>query len=221
MKQPVPQLLDASNVGRNNSSRFVPFRPVPSHVPKGTLYNIGGVFVYENRKCITIDAPFGFTEVWVVERALIQKKANSFPLISLMISAPVAQIITLLWLISFLKFLWSYISMYLNCRVFSGFNGRLPFNLDLNKAMEALYGTSSTRRWRGKVLILGLVGFVTIIWGFMSFNDGSLGMREKAPDMGGEKAWILQQHFNISKSQVLAFASLFSESDQSDDKMTL
>ncbi|KAM1358774.1 hypothetical protein ACFX15_045004 [Malus domestica] len=104
--------------------------------------------------------------------------------------------------------------MYLNCRVSSGFNGRLPFNLDLNKAMETLHGTSCTRRWRGKVLILGLLGFVTIIWGFFSFNDGGLGMREKAPDMGGEKAWILQQHFNVSKSQLLAFASLFSESDQ-------
>ena len=41
-----------------------------------------------------------------------------------------------------------------------------------------------------------------------------MGIKEKTPEMCGKKAPILQQHFNVSKNQLLALASLFSESDQ-------
>ncbi|CAL8139055.1 unnamed protein product [Prunus armeniaca] len=103
--------------------------------------------------------------------------------------------------------------MYLNFRV-SGFNGILPGNFKLNKATEPLHGPNCVRKWRRKLLLLGLLGFITIIWFFVGFNDGTLGMREKTPDMSEGKARILQQHFNVSKDQLLALASLFSESDQ-------
>lgn len=103
--------------------------------------------------------------------------------------------------------------MYLNFRV-SGFNGILTGNFKLNKATEPLHGPNCVRKWRRKLLLLGLLGFITIIWFFVGFNDGTLGMREKTPDMSEGKARILQQHFNVSKDQLLALASLFSESDQ-------
>lgn len=103
--------------------------------------------------------------------------------------------------------------MYLNCRV-SGFNGRLPANFKLNKAMEPSNGPNCVTISRRKLLLLGILGSITIVWLFLGFNEGILGMKEKTPEMCGEKARILQQHFNVSKNQLVSLASLFSESDQ-------
>ncbi|XP_050380718.1 histidine kinase 2 isoform X2 [Argentina anserina] len=80
--------------------------------------------------------------------------------------------------------------------------------------MEPLDGPNCVTYSRRKLLLLGLLGSITIVWFFLSFNEGIPGMIEKTPEICGGKAPILQQHFNVSKIQLLALASLFSESDQ-------
>ncbi|XP_004293495.1 PREDICTED: histidine kinase 2-like [Fragaria vesca subsp. vesca] len=104
--------------------------------------------------------------------------------------------------------------MNLQCRV-SGFNGRLSASFKLNKAMEPLDGPNCVTYSRRKfLLLLGILGCITIVWFLLGSNEGIMGIKEKTPEMCGKKAPILQQHFNVGKNQLLALASLFSESDQ-------
>lgn len=109
---------------------------------------------------------------------------------------------------------WALVRMSLNCK-FSGFNGRFPACSKLKKAKEPLHGPNSVRKWRRKLLFLLLI-IVTLgsIWFFSNLNGRTLRGEDKTPDCCEGKAQILLQGFNVSKKQLHALASLFSESDQ-------
>ncbi|XVE78330.1 hypothetical protein DITRI_Ditri13aG0136100 [Diplodiscus trichospermus] len=98
----------------------------------------------------------------------------------------------------------------------SGSNCRFSANFRLKKAKETMHGPNSFRKWKRNLLFLWLLGFVStgIIWFFLSFNSVASDRNEKSPDSCEEKARILLQHFNVSKSQFHALASFFYESDQ-------
>ncbi|XP_059662884.1 histidine kinase 2 isoform X2 [Cornus florida] len=92
------------------------------------------------------------------------------------------------------------------------FNGKLSANFKLKKAKEPLHGSNCVWKWRRHLLFLGLLGIV--IWFFSGLNDGVFRRKEEIPSLFKDKARILLEHFNVSKDQLRALASLFSESDQ-------
>lgn len=110
---------------------------------------------------------------------------------------------------------WVLVRMSLNCKL-SGFNGRLSTCSKLKKATEPFHGPNSVRKWRRKLLFFCLLVFVALgsIGFFLSSNDVTLWGKDNAPNSCEEKAQILLQHFNVSKNQLHALTSLFSESDQ-------
>lgn len=110
---------------------------------------------------------------------------------------------------------WVLFSMSLNCNI-SGLNGRLPAKFKLKKTKESLHGPNCVRKWRRKLLFLWFFGIISIgsILIFLSFNHGTLGKKERTPVSREGKARMLQHHFNISKDQLVALASLVSKSDQ-------
>ncbi|XP_062152210.1 histidine kinase 2 [Alnus glutinosa] len=109
---------------------------------------------------------------------------------------------------------WVLVKMSLDCKV-SGFNGRLPACSKLKKTKEQLHGPNSVRKWRRRLLFLWLI-VVTLgsVWFFSSWNAGTFTGKDMTPDSCDGKAQILLPHFNVSKSQLHALASLFFESDQ-------
>ena len=111
---------------------------------------------------------------------------------------------------------WVLVTMSLNCKL-SGLNGRLSANFKVKKAKESLLEPNCLRKWTRKLLFFLLFGFVAIgsIWFFfLSFNNRTL--EEKVNILGScqENTPISRKHFNVSKSQLHALASLFSKSDQ-------
>ncbi|KDP29904.1 hypothetical protein JCGZ_18473 [Jatropha curcas] len=116
----------------------------------------------------------------------------------------------------FVKFhRWALVKMSMNCKR-SSINGTLPANFKLKKQKDSLHGPNFVRKWRRKLLLLWLLSILTIasIWFLSNFEYGALGRKERSLDSCEEKAQILLQHFNVSKRQLHAFVSLFSESDQ-------
>ena len=110
---------------------------------------------------------------------------------------------------------WVLVRMSLNCKL-SGLYGRLSTCSKLKKATEPFHGPNSVRKWRRKLLFFCLLVFVALgsIGFFLSSNDVTLWGKDNAPNSCEEKAQILLQHFNVSKNQLHALTSLFSESDQ-------
>uniref|UniRef100_A0A2P2LHG9 Histidine kinase 1 2 3 plant n=1 Tax=Rhizophora mucronata TaxID=61149 RepID=A0A2P2LHG9_RHIMU len=98
----------------------------------------------------------------------------------------------------------------------SGLNGRLPGSTKPRKQQESLHVPDSVRKWRVKALLFWLLGALAIgSFGFLlSFGNGPLRTKQKGPEFCEEKVQALLQHFNISKNQLHALASLFSESNQ-------
>lgn len=106
-------------------------------------------------------------------------------------------------------------SMSLNCNL-SGLSSRLRANFKLKKSKESINGFNSVRKWRRKLVFLWVFGIMTLgsFWLFWGLDFGILGMKEGISSSCEEKVQILRQHFNVSKKQLHALASLFSESDQ-------
>ncbi|KAK9284454.1 hypothetical protein L1049_023627 [Liquidambar formosana] len=92
---------------------------------------------------------------------------------------------------------------------------KMSMSFKLKKAKEPWHVSNFVRKWRRKLLLLWLLsGVIGFIWFFFGWSDGALRMKEKTPNLCEEKARILLEHFNVSKNQLHALASLFSESDQ-------
>lgn len=110
---------------------------------------------------------------------------------------------------------WVLVSMSLNCKI-SGLNGRLPAKFKLKKTKESLNGPNCVRKRRREILFLWFFGIIIIgsILLFLSLNYGTLGWERRTPGSCEVKAPILQHHFNASKDQLVALASLVSKSDQ-------
>ncbi|XP_050204888.1 histidine kinase 2 [Mercurialis annua] len=109
---------------------------------------------------------------------------------------------------------WSFVKMSLKSKLSGSNNGALPANFRVKKQKETLHGHNSGWKWRRKLLFLWLLCvFTTVsIWCFLSFENGV--SERKVSSSCEEKAQVLLQHFNVSKSQLQALVSLFSESDQ-------
>ncbi|XP_015869325.1 histidine kinase 2 [Ziziphus jujuba] len=110
---------------------------------------------------------------------------------------------------------WVLFSMSLNFKI-SGLNGRLPAKFKLKKTKESPHGPNCVRKWRRKLLFLWFFGIISIgsILLFLSFNHWTLGRKERTLASREGRARMLQHHFNISKDQLVALASLVSKSDQ-------
>ncbi|XP_065873395.1 histidine kinase 2 [Euphorbia lathyris] len=111
---------------------------------------------------------------------------------------------------------WAWVKMSMNSKL-SGSNGTSSASFKLKKQKDPLHGPNSVRKWRRKLLFLGLLGVLTMasILFLFSFQDGgALGGKAKTSDSCEEKARVLLQHFNVSKTQLHALVSTFYESDQ-------
>ncbi|KAL7216421.1 hypothetical protein ACSBR1_028373 [Camellia fascicularis] len=108
---------------------------------------------------------------------------------------------------------WVLVKMSLNCTL-SGSNGKLSTNFKVKKAKEPLHGSNCVWKWNGLFLFVCLLGVIIgSIWFFSGLNDGALRRREDSL-VCQSKTRVLLEQFNISKDQLHALASLFSESDQ-------
>lgn len=111
---------------------------------------------------------------------------------------------------------WELVKMSINCKL-SGSNGTSQESFKLRKSKEVLHETNSARKWKRKFLLLWFLGVaVTIgsIWLLFSFDSGALGRKGQSLDSCEEGAQVLLRHFNVSKNQLHALGSLFSDSDQ-------
>ncbi|KAK6918743.1 Signal transduction response regulator, receiver domain [Dillenia turbinata] len=106
------------------------------------------------------------------------------------------------------------VKMSWNCKP-SGSNGGLTTNLKLKKAVEAKSLSNSRRKWKRKLFNLWLlslvIGFIWFLWGL---SDGFGRRSVKETNLSEEKAQILVGKFNLSKNQLHALASVFSQMDQ-------
>ncbi|KAG8642160.1 hypothetical protein MANES_12G061600v8 [Manihot esculenta] len=109
---------------------------------------------------------------------------------------------------------WALVKMSMNSKP-SGLNGTFK----RKKQNDPLHGPNSAKKWRRKILFLLFLWFSCVlimasIWFLLSFENRALWKKDKNLDTCEEKAQVLLQHFNVSKSQLHALVSLFSESDQ-------
>ncbi|KAL6955228.1 histidine kinase [Sarracenia purpurea var. burkii] len=106
--------------------------------------------------------------------------------------------------------------MSLSCK-HCGFNGKLSASFKPNRGKEPLHGFNRFWNWKRQLffslwILGGVIGFV---WFFSGLSNGVLRTKDEAVDLyQKDRAWILLEHFNVSKDQFHALASLFYESDQ-------
>lgn len=111
---------------------------------------------------------------------------------------------------------WELVKMSINCKL-SGSNGTSQESLKLRKSKEVLHETNSARKWKRKFLLLWFLGVAVAIgsiWFLSSFDSGAWGRKGRSLDSCEEGAQVLLRHFNVSKNQLHALGSLFSDSDQ-------
>ncbi|KAF8043034.1 hypothetical protein BT93_A1391 [Corymbia citriodora subsp. variegata] len=110
---------------------------------------------------------------------------------------------------------WPMVKMRPNGKL-AGSNGKLQASLKLTKGNEPIKGHKCMEIWRRKLIFFCLLLMVAsgVVWFFSSFSESSSVEKPKNPELGEEKARIFTQHFNVSKNQLHALASLLGDSDQ-------
>lgn len=109
-----------------------------------------------------------------------------------------------------------WLRMSLNCE-FCSSRGKLPATSKLKKAKEPSNETKFVRKWRRRLLcllLLCLIIFFGSTWFTICFKNGASFVKMKAFALCEDKTRILLEHSNVSKNQLHALASFFSESDQ-------
>ncbi|WCJ37409.1 histidine kinase 2 [Euphorbia peplus] len=98
----------------------------------------------------------------------------------------------------------------------SGSNGASSASFKLKKQKDPLHESNSVSQWRRRLLCIWvlIVLIVASILFLFSFQDGTLGRKVRTSDSCEEKAQVLLQYFNVSKTQLHALVSMFHESDQ-------
>uniref|UniRef100_A0A7N0TE46 histidine kinase n=1 Tax=Kalanchoe fedtschenkoi TaxID=63787 RepID=A0A7N0TE46_KALFE len=107
---------------------------------------------------------------------------------------------------------WIFVKMSLNSK-HSGSNGRVSGNLKFKKAKEPLLATKScSRKWMSTIYFLWLLGAAVVFLWFLFCSDYET--LEQTPSVCEDKAQFLLKHFNVTRPQLHALTSLFSETDQ-------
>lgn len=99
---------------------------------------------------------------------------------------------------------------------FSTTHGKFPAGFKLKKAKEHLCLLNSTGKWKKKLLCLWIFAVVIVSsswFSLRSYNVNS-GTKQKPSKLFDEETRTLLQHFNVSKNQLQALASLLSDSDR-------
>ncbi|XP_022985531.1 histidine kinase 2-like isoform X1 [Cucurbita maxima] len=105
--------------------------------------------------------------------------------------------------------------MSLSCK-FSTSNGKFLAGFKLKKAKEYLCLLNSTGKWKKRLLcllILALLILLSCWFSLRSYNVNS-GTKQKTSYLFDEETRTFLRHFNVSKNQLQALASLLSESDR-------
>uniref|UniRef100_A0A9I9DYN7 histidine kinase n=1 Tax=Cucumis melo TaxID=3656 RepID=A0A9I9DYN7_CUCME len=116
----------------------------------------------------------------------------------------------------FLKLSRYLLRMSLSCK-FSTANGKFPAGFKLKKAKEHLGLLNSTGKWKKKKLLCLRIFVVVIVlssWFPLRWYNVNNGTKQKASNLFDEETRTLLRHFNVSKNQLQALASLLSDSDR-------
>lgn len=98
----------------------------------------------------------------------------------------------------------------------------LPGDFKMKKAKDSLHGSTSCvmKRTRNALLFwlfaVVSIGFVWFFLGFFNHGtfDGQLKKKTQGFSSCQDKASTFEKYFNVSNTQILGLASVFSESDQ-------
>ena len=115
----------------------------------------------------------------------------------------------------FLKLSRYLLRMSLSCK-FSSANGKFPAGFKLKKAKEHLGLLNSTGKWKKKLLCHRIFVLIIVLSSWFSFRwyNVNNGTKQKASNLFDEETRTLLRHFNVSKNQLQALASLLSDSDR-------
>lgn len=105
--------------------------------------------------------------------------------------------------------------MSVSCK-FSTSNGKFPAGFKLKKAKEYLCLLNSTGKWKKRLLCLWILALLILLscwFPLRSYNVNS-GTKQKTSYLFDEETRTFLRHFNVSKNQLQALASLLSESDR-------
>nr|XP_016455622.1 PREDICTED: histidine kinase 2-like [Nicotiana tabacum] len=109
---------------------------------------------------------------------------------------------------------WILLKMSINCKLL-GMNGSFSSSFRLKKAKESLQGPNCGWSWQRKLLFLWLIFFgIGFVWLVISLNGVVYSWKQEISEPNEDKSYFLLEHFNVTKQQIQALATLFFEKDQ-------
>lgn len=109
---------------------------------------------------------------------------------------------------------WILLKMSLNCKLL-GMNGSFSSSFRLKKAKESLQGPNCGWSWQRKLLFLWLIFFgIGFVWLVISLNGVVYSWKQESSEPNEDKSDFILEHFNVTKQQIQALATLFFEKDQ-------
>ncbi|XP_033512903.1 histidine kinase 2 isoform X1 [Nicotiana tabacum] len=109
---------------------------------------------------------------------------------------------------------WILLKMSLNCKLL-GMNGSFSSSFRLKKAKESLQVPNCGWSLQRKLLFLWLIFFgIGFVWLVISLNGVVYSWKQESSEPNEDKSDFILEHFNVTKQQIQALATLFFEKDQ-------